>query len=128
MKKTLIVTIVLVCVVGGLMMSFTLLRRHIFNRTDCERFNIDNIELRTGIDIPAVDSSSCECGESVKRSYFYLHSEKVDIEQYISRFEWQASGDYYVMSGDDEYSSWQMQLEPDSRMLKVYLEYRSGRD
>ena len=87
MKKTLIVAIVLVAVIGGFMIGFTLLRRHIFNRTDCERFNIDNIELRTGIDIPAVDSSNCECGDAVKRSNFYLHSEKVNMNDYISRYE-----------------------------------------
>jgi len=35
--------------------SFKLLVRHIFNRQDCERFNIDNIELRTGINVQIIN-------------------------------------------------------------------------
>jgi len=50
------------------------LSKHIYNRTDCVRFNIDNIESRTEIDIPQAISSECDCKDvpKMKESTFVL--------------------------------------------------------
>ena len=62
--------------------SFKLLVRHIFNRQDCERFNIDNIELRTGINVPPISDCDCRVTDNTKLSTFKLDTSVVDIASY----------------------------------------------
>ena len=67
--------------------SFKLLVRHIFNRQDCERFNIDNIELRTGVNVPSISDCDCRVTENMKLSTFILDTTVVDIGSYAEN-EW----------------------------------------
>ena len=57
----------------------------IYNSCDCERFNIDNIELRTGINIPSIKDTECTYDQTTKtkKATFIIDTEKVDIEDYI---------------------------------------------
>lgn len=59
--------------------------RHIFNTKSCQLYNIDNIELRTGVDIPNITSTECTCEDNVKISKFIIDTELVDINRYINR-------------------------------------------
>ena|GEM_PF-2538718 len=60
----------------------------------CERFNIDNIETRTNIDIPSIyggnecpECSSCILDEAAntKTNYFRIHIDAVDMDRYVER-------------------------------------------
>ena len=57
------------------------------NSNSCEFYNIDNIELRAHIDIPAIESGSCSCikdGDS-KTNYFKIRTDAVDMDRYVAR-------------------------------------------
>jgi hypothetical protein len=56
MKK---IGIVLTISIVILYVDLHLFSRMIYNTQSCERFNIDNIELRTGVNIPEIKSYSC---------------------------------------------------------------------
>lgn len=55
----------------------------------CEWFNIDNIELRAHIDIPAVESEICSCildkEDDSKTNYFKIRTDAVDMDRYVER-------------------------------------------
>ena len=57
----------------------------------CERFNIDNIEIRTHIDIPSIysdpDCFSCilDKAANTKTNYFRIRTDKVDMDRYVER-------------------------------------------
>ena len=57
------------------------------NSNSCEWFNIDNIELRAHIDIPAIESKDCSCildkEDDSKTNYFKIRTDAVDMDIYI---------------------------------------------
>ena len=59
------------------------------NSNSCERYNIDNIELRVHIDIPAIESGNCSCildkEDDSKTNYFKIRTDAVDMDRYIER-------------------------------------------
>lgn len=126
MRKFLIVLSSIICLVLLFMGSFRLLAKHIYNRTDCEAFNIDNIELRTGIDIPAVVKSDCECivFENTKTAKFTIDTQKVDFERYISRNNFNLIDGNYKRSGQREGTVWESTLNGETKELTVFIEYR----
>ena len=95
MKKTVkITTIVLVSILalgalgyGGLY----LLVRTIHNQRSCVLYNIDNIEVHTGIDIPKIESFDCEYSkeQNTKMTRFDIDKAAVNIDRYIERNEFQ---------------------------------------
>jgi hypothetical protein len=126
MKKILIallsIPILILLFIGG----YRGLTKHIYNRTDCEAFNIDNIELRTGIDVPAVIESDCECfvTGNTKTAKFILDTENLDFERYVSRnkFEW-LEGEYRN-SGETDDTAWASTLNQETKELTVFIEYK----
>jgi hypothetical protein len=60
------------------------------NSNSCNWANIDNIELRAHIDIPAIEPGSCICildkedGNS-KTNFFKIRTDAVDMDRYVSR-------------------------------------------
>lgn len=99
---------------------------HIYNRTDCMQFNIDNIELRTGIDIPAVSDVVCDFKESerMKVSVFTLEKASLDLTHYIDRNNFVDQGAFYVNAGEREDTKWNASLNKENLELTVELEYR----
>lgn len=63
--------------------------RLIGNSNSCELFNIDNIELRAHIDIPALDAGRCSCimdkTDDSKTNYFKIRIGVVDMDRYVAR-------------------------------------------
>ena len=59
---------------------------HISHRLDCERFNIDNVELRTETNIPDLAENPV-CGYDpklkVKANLFHIDTRQVDMHHYI---------------------------------------------
>ena len=58
---------------------------------NCERYNIDNIELRTGIDIPTIcrdqECRSCILDKTAntKTNYFRILTDVEDMDRYVAR-------------------------------------------
>lgn len=101
-----------------------LLNKQIFNQQSCERFNIDNIEVRTGIDIPTVENSSCECSRGVKDAEFTLKLKPENIDRYVSRNKFELKDSVYVNANEDEYTKWIANLDLKTQKLKVHIDYK----
>ena len=70
---------------GGCVSCF----QYIGNSNSCESFNIDNIELRAHIDIPAIEPESRFCKfdkeKKTKTNYFKIRTNVVDMDRYVER-------------------------------------------
>jgi len=99
---------------------------HIYNRTDCEQMNIDNIELRTGIDIPAVSNVVCEfkTAEKTKVAVFTLDKAKVDLTHYTTKNDFIQKGNQYVKSGERTDTKWDASLDATTWDLTVSVQYK----
>ncbi len=99
---------------------------HIYNRVDCEQFNIDNVEVRTGINIPAIKRVDCECDETktLKTNTFILNSDIVDMTEYVSRNKFKLEDGQYKNIGKREDTEWEAILNPETSELKVVIKYR----
>jgi hypothetical protein len=63
--------------------------RIIAKSNSCEIYNIDNVELRARIDIPAIEAGSCSCVKdkiaNTKTNYFKIHTNEVNMDRYVER-------------------------------------------
>ena len=107
------------------MVSFNSLAKHIYNRTDCERFNIDNVEVRTGIDIPSIIDATCSSNGKIKNSIFTIDTNKVDINTYIKTNKFVKEDSIYINTGESKNTKWKITLNPESAILNVSIEYKS---
>lgn len=122
-------------IIGAILLFFTLVgfgiygfSKVIYNSCSCERYNIDNIELRTGINIPAVKNIECNYNETTrtKKSSFIIDTEKVDIEDYIQKNKLDKSEieNFYVKSNEIKSHSYKMILNKNSGKLDVEIKYK----
>jgi len=100
--------------------------RHIYNTQSCERFNIDNIELRTGVNIPEVTSTDCECKDNKKYSKFIINTEKVDLDDYVSRNDFTLVDDLYIKENDNKNSTYKVVFNKKTAELIVDLTYKNN--
>lgn len=106
--------------------GYKMLSSHIYNRTDCEQFNIDNIEVRTGINIPVVNEVTCDfkSTENTKVSVFMLKRLSLDFDHYIKRNDFVKEGDFYVNRGERADTKWEAKLSKEDLKLVVSLVYK----
>ncbi|MCT4622864.1 MAG: hypothetical protein N4A46_04515 [Schleiferiaceae bacterium] len=126
MKRVLIVVSVLAATALLGMGGLKLLSVQAYNSCTCERFNIDNLEVRTGIDIPKLDSLHCHLTEdgSLKQNAFFLHSD-VDLDHYVERNNFEKGlTDYYLNSGEKEDHEWRAVLNTKTRRLDFSIRYK----
>lgn len=101
----------------------------IYNSCSCERFNIDNIELRTGINIPKIKKVECNYNENTKtkKSSFIIDTEKVNLEDYILKNKLVKSGSYelYIKSNDTENHSYKGILDKNTGELDIEIIYKN---
>ena len=125
MKKVVIVlgsiTTIALLFIGGVFM----LTKHIYGRQDCKAFNIDNIELRTGIDIPQVLSSDCDCWPNNKISKFKLDTLNVDIARYVTRNKFTLIENSYQRNGENSNTKWAANYDHKKNELIVEIEYKN---
>lgn len=109
----------------GAILGFRSLVSHIYDHVDCEQFNIDNIEVRTGIDIPAVTDVDCSCNEqkTVKTSTFVLDIGQVDLDHYVTRNKFKAVNGQYENTGERKDTRWKATLDKERHELTVRVEY-----
>jgi len=129
MAKTIIITLIgvsltLFLIVGGVV----LLNKHIYSQQSCERFNIDNIELRTGINIPTITSSNCSCKKNHKVSTFVIDTLSVDLKEYIKKNRFSLVENNFINKGVRSDTKWKAHLDIKTAVLKVAIEYRVMRN
>ncbi len=100
-----------------------LLVKSIFNRQDCERFNIDNIEVRTGIDIPAVTDCDCKSENMTKTSVFTLDTSVIQVAEYREKHKFIATDSLYIRQDSNEYTKWKATLNDKTAELSFILHY-----
>lgn len=100
-----------------------LLIRDIFNRQECERFNIDNIEVRTGINIPKVSDCDCQVKGNTKTSNFIIDTDHVDLEEYVVKQHFIKMDSLYRLSDKSEHSNWTASLNLETAELRFTLQY-----
>lgn len=100
-----------------------LLIKDIFNRKDCERFNIDNIEVRTGIDVPSVSESDCQCIGDTKTASFIIDNTKVDLHEYVSKHDFVKDDSLYIKSNKSEHTDWNASVNMETAELRFILHY-----
>lgn len=128
MKKIYLIisAIVLFCTLAGF--GFYSFSKMIYNRCDCERFNIDNIELRTGINIPKIKNVYCSYNENTKtkNSSFIIDTEKVDLDDYILKNKLAKSklSELYIKSNDTESHSYKGVLDKNTGKLAIEIIYK----
>ncbi|WP_339839299.1 hypothetical protein [uncultured Flavobacterium sp.] len=100
----------------------------IYNSCSCEQFNIDNIELRTGINIPSIKNTECIYDEitKTKKATFLIDTEKVDLEAYILKNKLVKSdyGELYVKSNNIKSHSYQGVLNKKIGKLNVEINFK----
>lgn len=99
------------------------LSKQIFNKQSCESFNIDNIELRTGIDIPKVKDYTCTCADGIKDSTFELDLTEEEFESYVSRNKFVKTDSALIKQNETEHTKWMAVLNPTSKSLAIHIEY-----
>ena len=109
------------------MLSFKILVSHIYQRQDCERFNIDNIELRTGINIPSTSDSDCSCdpSQNIKSATFLIDTQKVDLDDYIIVNNFTEEDGLYINNGDRVDTEWRTTLNKTTGDLAVFIKYKN---
>ncbi len=127
MKEATKILIILVTIIFFGFTGIKSFTNHIYNRTDCEQMNIDNIELRTGIDIPAVSKVVCEfkTAEQRKVSVFTLDKEQVDLAYYTNRNDFIQKGNQYIKSGERADTKWVASLDATTWELTVSVQYKN---
>ena len=85
MKRNLLIALVVIAFLSLALFGFKTFITSIYNQRDCEFANIDNIEVNTGIDIPSIESTTCNYDEikNQKSVYFKLDKE-VNIQDYYT--------------------------------------------
>lgn len=123
MKKVLIVggSIALFCLL--FMLGCRTLISTISNSNDCKRFNIDNIEVHTGIDIPSVTDVSCIYNDGIKDVTFVLDTSKIEMEEYILKNKLENKNGIFSAHGTSKKSKWNVQLNKETAALDVHIEY-----
>ena len=95
---------------------------NIYQSMDCDQFNIDHIELRTGINIPSVQRNYCELIDSVRSVSFQVLLNTEELEIYSAKyFEWNAP--VFTAEGERSDTRWEASLDTSSRALNFNLYY-----
>ena len=100
----------------------------IYNSCNCKRFNIDNIELRTGINIPEIKTVTCNYNEitKTKKSSFIIDTKEVNIEDYIQKNKLAKADEnnLYTKSNDIKSHAYKVILNKNTGKLEVQINFK----
>ena len=83
MKRNLLITLVVIAFLSVALFGFKTFISSINSQRDCEFANIDNIEMNVGIDIPSIESTTCDYDEfKNQKSVYFKLDKKVNIQEY----------------------------------------------
>ena len=125
-KKILIGFVLVLLLIGLFCGGFQLFGRHIFNTKSCQFYNIDNIELRTGVDIPKVIATDCTCKDNTKISKFIVDTNNLDLDRYVNRNGFNLVDELYIKENDNEYSTYKVVFNKKTAELVVNLTYKNN--
>ena len=114
-----LIVLMMVILMGGC----RVLVKGIFNRKDCESFNIDNIEVRTGIDIPKTAGCDCVSDGKTKTAEFVIDKSKVELNDYIAKQGFIKKDSIYELSDESDHTKWTAKLNKKTAELKFILHY-----
>ncbi|MEM5564553.1 hypothetical protein WNY78_05540 [Psychroserpens sp. AS72] len=126
MKKHLIYILSFVTFISLIYVGLNLFGKFIYNTQSCEQFNIDNIELRTGVNIPEVTTTDCKCEDNKKVSKFIIDTDNVDLDDYVTKNEFTRVDDLYIKENDNKNSTYKVVLDKKTAELTVNLIYKDN--
>lgn len=101
----------------------------IYNSCDCERFTIDNIELRTGINIPSIKKTDCLYNEKTKTKNitFVLDTENIDFEDYIKKNDFRETKANAILTKTNNLKTHQYKAILDKKLgiLEIEITYKN---
>jgi len=96
----------------------------IYDSMDCNQFNIDHIELRTGIDVPQIKRNYCELTDTSRTVSFQLLKTGKDKKAYAEKyFKW-SNGSDYTQEGSNSDTRWTARLDTVTSELVFKLHYK----
>jgi len=126
MKKAVIIITVVLGIIIMLYGGLHLFGRMIYNTQSCERYNIDNIELRTGVNIPEVTATECECKDNKKLSKFSIDTNSIDLDDYVLRNDFKLVNGLYIKENDNNNSTYTVVFDKTAGELTVDLTYKNN--
>lgn len=97
----------------------------IYQSMDCDQFNINHIELRTGIDVPKIKRMDCQLSNSARTVEFEVLMNAEELDAYSAKyFNWDLT--LFVAEGQRSATRWQARLDTSSRALIFHLYYLSN--
>lgn len=100
------------------------LASNIYHSMDCNRFNIDHIELRTGIDVPKITRNFCELNDSSRLVSFQLLKSGADKADYAAKYFTWKEGSYFYATGENHDTYWSASLDTTTDELVFDIRYR----
>lgn len=89
---------------------------------DCDQFNIDHIEVRTGIDIPKVTTKKCSLTEKQRITDFNIELDEHALSAYANK-HFTFIDSLYFASGVQEHHLWFATLDTANSVLHFELQY-----
>lgn len=94
----------------------------IYQSMDCDQFNIDHIELRTGIDVPKIKRKYCQLNDSSRTVEFEVLLNSEELKSYSAKyFNWETP--VFTAEGRRSDSKWQASLDTSTRALIFNINY-----
>lgn len=123
-RKVIIITSLTILVPLLLMKGCQSFARTIYNSMDCNQFNIDHIELRTGIDVPQIKRNYCELTDTSRTVSFQLLKTGKDKKAYAEKYFRWSKGSLFVQEGSNSDTRWSAQLDTVTSELVFKLHYK----
>ena len=100
------------------------LMKNIYNSMDCNQFNIDHIELRTGIDVPQIKRNYCELTDTSRTVSFQVLKTGEDKKTYAQKYFRWTKGSLFVQEGSNSDTRWSARLDTVTSELVFKLHYK----
>ena len=123
-RKVIIITSLTILVPLLLMKGCQSFARTIYNSMDCNQFNIDHIELRTGIDVPQIKRNYCELTDTSRTVSFQLLKTGKDKKAYAEKYFRWSEGSLFVQEGSNSDTRWSARLDTVTSELVFKLHYK----
>jgi hypothetical protein len=107
-----------------LMQGCKSLVKTIYNSMNCDQFNIDHIELRTGIDVPRIERNYCELTETKRTVSFQLLLKGQEKAEYAEKYFYWSKDHLYTNEGSNEQTRWFASLDTLTSELTFELFYK----
>ena len=123
-RKVIIITSLTILVPLLLMKGCQSFARTMYNSMDCNQFNIDHIELRTGIDVPQIKRNYCELTDTSRTVSFQILKTGEDKRVYAEKYFRWSKESVFVQEGSNSDTRWSAQLDTVTSELVFKLHYK----